>query len=339
MKHATMTLFLAILVIGVSGCGSSGPEKMPSESPRVKVQVYRVEERAELATEQMPGSVRAKLRASIEAKISGTIEKMPVSEGQSVQEGQLLAELDVQEIRSKLEQATAMHEQAQRDLSRFAALRKQQALTQQEYEGMQAKATVARAAAEEAQTMLGYAKVTAPFNGIITRKLSNVGDLASPGRPLFEIEDPATLRFEASVPESLIARITPGIQVPVLISGQNIAGTVAEVSPTADPNSRTFLVKFDLGPVSGIRSGQFGHVRVPSGNAKSILIPATAVQQRGQMEIVFVIRDGRAWLRLVRSGRQLPGQVELVAGLDEGEHIAAAIPVDLRDGTSVEVMP
>ena len=79
-------------------------------------------------------------------------------------------------------------------------------------------------------------------------------------------------------------------------------GTVAEVSPAADPDSRTFLVKLDLPAAPGLRSGQFGRVAVPVGEANAIRVPLTAVIQRGQMEMVFVVANGRAQLRLVKTG-------------------------------------
>lgn len=337
-----MRLVLPVLVavaVIMPGCRSneiSGSK----EGPVQKVHIYKAEMITAPGTEEVPGTVRPKLFASIEAKIPGRVEKMLVSEGQTVQEGQLLAQLDAKEVQARLDQALAMKDQAEQDLRRFTSLVQQKAATQAEYDGVDAKARVARAEVVETQTMLSYAQVKAPFSGLITKKLTDVGDLASPGKPLFEIEDPSALRFEAGVPETFITRIKPGssfeVNIPTL--EKSLKGAVAEVSPTADPNSRTFLVKVDLPPAPGLRSGQFGHVAVPAEQASMINVPAAAVLQRGQMEVVYVVKDGRAWMRLVRTGRKLGSEVELLAGLDPGESIAVDNIAVLKDGQNVEVI-
>ena len=110
----------------------------------------------------------------------------------------------------------------------------------------------------EAKTMLDYTLIVAPFDGVITRKLADVGDLAAPGKPLLQMENPDTLRLESDVPEALIDNVKLGDKLAVRIAGvaSEIEGTVAEISPAADPNSRTYLVKLDLPGATGLRSGQ-----------------------------------------------------------------------------------
>ncbi|NMC63707.1 MAG: efflux RND transporter periplasmic adaptor subunit, partial [SAR324 cluster bacterium] len=190
----------------------------------------------------------------------------------------------------------------------------------------------------EAETMLGYASIRAPFNGIITKKLADVGDLAMPGRPIVEMEDPSALRFEANVPETLFHNIKISSELDIEIAGLSapIKGVVAELSPTADPNSRTFLVKFDLPNEARLRAGQFGHVSVPSNAETLISIPKAAIVNRGQMEVVYVVRDGKAWLRLVRTGKQIGESFEILSGLEDGEVIVADGASDLRDGQLVQ---
>ena len=206
---------------------------------------------------------------------------------------------------------------------------------------VQARASVAEGAAREMETMLGYTKVVAPFDGIVTRKLADVGDLATPGKPIIEMEDPRALRFEADVPEALIGNIKLGAKLPVRVAegAAPIEGTVVEVAPVADDASRTFLVKLDLPPAEGVRSGQFGRVLVPTGEAKSIRVPAAAVVTRGQMECVFVVVSDRAQLRIVRTGKHAGGEVEILAGLSAGERVVSAGAESLRDGQPVAIKP
>src|ERR1019366_6953885 len=130
-----------------------------------------------------------------------------------------------------------------------------------------------------------------------------------------QMENPDTLRLEADVPEALIGNVKLGDKLAVRIAAvaSEIDGTVAEISPAADPNSRTFLVKLDLPGATGLRSGQFGRVAVPVGEASAIRVPAAAVIQRGQMELVFVVASGQAQLRLVKTGSRVGEEVKVVS--------------------------
>ena len=141
---------------------------------------------------------------------------------------------------------------------------------------------VAKAAVIEAETTLGYAKITAPFDGVITRKLADVGDLATPGKPLLEMEDTKSLRLEADVPEAIIEHLELGAKFNVRIASQpnELEGVVSEIAPAGDPNSRTFVVKLDLPPSAGLRAGQFGRVAIPVSETAALRVPASAVIER-----------------------------------------------------------
>ena len=289
--------------------------------------------------EEVVGTVRAKLRATLEAKVSGRVEAMPVKLGQRVKAGALIARLDAQEIEAKVNQTRAVLQQAQGDMKRFSALLKQQAVTQREFDGVQARYQVALASLREARTMLGYATVRAPFAGVVTHKLADVGDLASPGRPLVELEDPRALRLEVAVPEALMGFIKVGASLPIRIAAtEELEGTVAEVAPAADPNSRTFLVKVDLPQDAKVRTGQFGRALVPTGRSDILKVPNTAVVVRGQMELVFVVVEDRVHLRLVKTGKRFGSEVELVSGLDGDETIVVEGANALVDLQPVELL-
>lgn len=287
------------------------------------------------------GTVRAKLRATVEAKVSGRIEKMLVSPGQTVRAGELLAQLDVREVQARLDQALTLREQFSRDTERLRRLLKNNAVSHQEFETVESRYRVAVASATEAETMLGYARVTAPFAAVVTRKLADVGDLAAPGKPLAELEDPSALRLEADVPEALIARVRLGDRLPVraATSLAGLEGVVSEIAPAADPASRTFLVKVDLPPGTTLRSGQFARVLVPVAETSALRVPAGAVVQRGQMELVFVETKRVAQLRLVKTGKRVGDEVELVSGVEAGERVVTERVAQLRDGQPLEIRP
>jgi RND family efflux transporter MFP subunit len=300
-----------------------------------------VEPKTRQAWEDVIGTVRPRLRSVIEAKVSGRIDQMRVVPGQGVKAGELLAQLNVRESQAKLDQALATREQAERDLKRFSELLTNKVITPAEFESAQTRQRLAEAAVVEAQSMLDYSKITAPFAGVITRKLADVGDLAAPGKPLLEMEDSSALRLEAEVPEALGGKLQLGMNLPVHISAltNELTGSISEMSPAIDPNSRTFLVKLDLPSDPALRTGQFGHAAVPVAEIKVLRVPEAAVLQRGQMELVFVVVSNKAQLRLVKTGKRIGNEVELVSGISQGEQIVAEGAAGLVDGQSLQVKP
>jgi RND family efflux transporter MFP subunit len=328
-----------LLALSALACAEHPAENASAALPAAAVRVATAETASRTAREEVVGTVRPRLRAAVGAEISARIERIPVVTGQAVRAGELLVELDAREIRARLEQARAVRDQTEGDLERFAALLEQEAVTRAEYDAVLARQRVAQASMSEAETMLTYAKVTAPFAGVVVRKLAEIGDLAAPGRPLLELEDPADLRLEADVPEALIDRVQIGAELEVRIASLEgeLEGRVAEIAPSADPASRTFLAKIDLPVAPGLRAGQFGRASIAVGEAAALRVPAAAVLRRGQLETAFVVEDGRAQLRLVRTGKRVGDDVELLSGIDPGETIVVEGAAALRDGQAVDV--
>ena len=323
------------------GCHRQIPPKPPQSLPPKAATLVGVETHGVATSEEVVGTVRAKLRSAVEAKIPGRIEALLVVPGQAVQAGDTLASLDAREVKARLDSTLAVREQTGRDLDRLRRLVRDGAATAAELDAIEARHRVATASVTEAETLLGHTRVIAPFAGVITRKLADVGDLAVPGRPLVEIEDPGRLRIEADVPEALIDKVQLGMKLPVHMGSlpSGTEGVVGEIAPVAEAVSRTFVVKLDLPSIPGLRAGQFGRVSVPTGDSAGLHVPASALLQRGQLEYVFVADAGRARLRLIRSGRRPNGMVEVVSGLDAGEKVVAPIPADLQDGQPLEVHP
>ncbi len=330
---------LLLLLLLPAGCDKPQPSRGPaSRLPAAAVQVQTAALQVYPAYEEAAGTVRSKQRAVVEAKVSGRVLEYSATPGTKVKSGEVLARLDVQELQARADQAAALLDQAKRDFDRQRQLLASNATTRQDFDAAEARLKVATAGRTEAETMLGYARVTAPFDGVVTRKYSEVGDLAMPGKPLLEIEAPDALRFEADLPEAIVDRVKPGDRMPVRLA-QVIEGTVSEVSPVADPVSRTFLVKLDLPAAEGLRTGQFGRVSVPVAQSKLLLVPQSAVLKRGQMEILFTVKDGKAVLRLVKTGKLIDGQTEVLSGLNEGESVIVSDIARLTDGQPVNLEP
>jgi RND family efflux transporter MFP subunit len=273
----------------------------------------------------------------LEAKVSGSIQEMPIVLGQTVKTDDLIARLHAPEVLARLEQARANLQQNEKDWKRISALFEQQAVTRSEYDAADAKYQLAKAAVAEAQAMVGYMEVRAPFNGVITRKSADVGDLATQGRPLAALEDPSALQIEADVPEANAARIQRGARLPIHVDGisDEISGTVSEIAPSADPQSRTFRVKLDLPSTPSLMPGRFARLMVPLGENDSMFVPGSAVVQRGQLEIAFVVSNQHARMRLVKTGKRLGEEVEILSGLDDGDSVVIEGTTQLVDGQAV----
>lgn len=323
---------------GDDGHAEGSEHRSPAdERPPVAVEIATVEAAELEGTEEVVGTVRAKLRATLEAKVSGQIASLGVSVGDRVTKGDLLAELSVSEVRAQLVEARAVLEQAEQDLRRTRRLFEDDAASQRDLDATEARFRVARAKVREARSVLDYARIEAPFDGVVTHKLADVGDLATPGRPLLEVEDPSALRLEVAVPEALSRFVGLGATLDVEVDALDAptTGTVAEIAPSVDPNSRTLLVKLDLPQAERLRAGQFGRALVPTGRAEVLRVPEDAVVRRGQLEMAFVVHEGRAVMRLVKTAKRTGDQLEVVSGLEPGEVIVVDGARDLVDGQRV----
>ena len=181
-------------------------------------------------------------------------------------------------------------------------------------------------------------KIVAPFDGVVTKKWADVGDLAAPGKPLIAIEDPSGLQLEADVPQAIASHVQRDARLAARVDGVSgeLTGTVSEIAPAADPVSRTFRVKVDLPAQPGLSSGQFARLLVPVGESNSLRVPASAVVQRGQLEIVFVVANQHAQLHLVKTGKRVGDEMEILSGLHAGDAVVVDGAAQLTDGQPVE---
>ena len=182
----------------------------------------------------------------------------------------------------------------------------------------------ARAAEAQARAMLSLTRIRAPFDGAVTAKNVDPGALASPGVPLLNIEDAQRFRVEASVDEHNIRAVKVGTSARVILDafGGEMQGKVAQVVPAADPASRSFVVKVDLPGDARLRSGVFARVQFSNGRRDAVLLPRTAVLDRGQLQAVYAVSPQNvASLRFVTVGKASGDQVEVLSGIESGERI------------------
>jgi RND family efflux transporter MFP subunit len=210
----------------------------------------------------------------------------------------------------------------------------------------QAGAEAARAALDSANVALSWAAIAAPFDGVVTEKMVEPGNMAAPGVPLMTVEDTKGFRLEVRVDETRAAAIDRARPVTVLLdsaaadsaspSPAPLAGTISEFARALDPGSHAFLVKIDLPERSAVRSGMFGRARLAGPSAPALFVPASAVVRRGQVASVFVVgADNRAALRMVQLGSATEFGQCIAAGIESGERVVVSPPPVLVDGARV----
>jgi len=198
----------------------------------------------------------------------------------------------------------------------------------------------ARAASDAADATESFALITAPFDGVVTEKIVEPGNMAAPGAPLMRLEDARGFRLDVRVDESRVGQIRPGGKVPVMLGAATdgatdgamttINGSVTEIARAVDADSRAFLVKITLPATAGLRSGTFGRARFGGQSRRALMVPVGATVRHGQVASVFVVENNVARLRLVN----MQG-TEVLAGLSDGETVIVNPPAGVVDGSRV----
>ena len=335
--NAPRVMPLALLLLFCGCAARSSPRPVPTPAPK-RVELAQADRIERPVLSEVVGTVRATRSATIAPLISGTVAEVRVGLGSPVRAGDALVRLSAREVEARLEQTRAVSEQAARDRARATSLVGQGAISVAEYETAMSQWSVARARQAEASSIADRRVLRAPFAGVITSKLAGVGDTVLPGQPLLVLEAPSTLRLEAQIPEAIGEKLAIGDPVLARVEGldRDFEGRLAEIQPASDAASRTRLFKIDLPDTPGLRSGQFGRALLTTSQSSTVTVPSDAIVRHGQLESVFVVDSGVARLRLVRSGREWKGRVEIASGLSGGEKVAVAGAASLVDGDRVE---
>lgn len=357
-KHAITVLSMLMigLIATLAGCTN---ERSPAAAPPEtlsNVSVIAVQKTAVPDWLEAVGTVRAAQTSQVSSQMMGNIVEIRTHEGDRVQQGQVLAIIDDAQPRSVVNQATAAVAASEQEvaaadsdfaladatLKRYQQLYEKKSVSPQEFDEIKARyqsaearrnmvragQAQANAALMQARTLLGYTNIRAPFAGVVTQKMADAGTLASPGMPIFTIEDTRSYRLEVTVNESDIRLVHAGQTAPVSIDAlgnAQLIGKVVQIVPAADPSSRSFLVKVGLPSDARLRSGLFGRAEFSRGQRESLLIPRASVVERGQLQGVYVLDANQiAELRYVTLGNSTGGQIEVLSGLQDGEKLVAA---------------
>jgi len=336
MKRSSIIASLLLTALTLSACGGQGSANKTTDAAPLVVKTLRIA-RAEVPRLcEVPGTVTPRDQSLVSARVMGSIAVADFAIGQRVKQGQLLVVLSAPEMAARVDQAQAELDMAKRDYERESGLLKSGASTEQTVRDLSERLRIAKAGLVEAQSLNSYTRITAPFDGHITRKMASVGDFAAPGTPLFEIAGESGLRVESSVPDSF-PELPLGTVLTVRDGSDDYDGILSETSTAADPLSRTRQAKIDLKDGSPLRSGQFVRVLWKIGNIRELVVPKSSVSRFGQIQRVYVAEQGRAHLRIVKTGEEYGDNVQILSGMDEGDIVIVNPPAGIENGSLVEV--
>ena len=286
------------------------------------------------------GTISARTASTISSKLMGVVQAVHVREGDLVKKGDLLVTIDQRQVAAQLAKAQAAAEVAAKEYNRYKKLLETQSASQQEFDRAEAKYRQTQAAVAAAQVGSKDARVRAPYGGRVVAKMINSGDLASPGTPFLILEQEGLYCTDLVLPERHIQSVRVGNSVKVVVPAMNnrdFDGEVGRIVPMADARSRSFQVKVSMPEGADYKSGMFARVSIPVGGTRMLLILRSAVVARGQLNGVFIVDEaGVARFRLVRIGKTVAQQVEIVSGLTDGQSYVSVVPIGLKDGDKVE---
>ena len=285
--------------------------------------------------------IEAVRSATVSAQIAGNLTRYYVDAGDRVKRGQLLVRIDTRETDAQVAAGTARVAQAEAQLAqaklnheRTAKLVEQKFVSRAAYDKAEAdlksalaELQAARAGASQALTARSFAEVRAPLDGVVTRRLAELGELASPGKPLLDLHDPSALRAVASVPQFALAKVAQAREAEVVlpVGNETVRATQVTVLPAADARLLSTQVRANLPePLpAGVVPGMAAKVLLPTGSVKRLVMPAAAVVRRGELTAAYVVAgDEEPRLRQIRVGEPAAGGlVEVLAGLDAGERV------------------
>lgn len=289
-------------------------------------------------------------KATLYAKVSGYLGKVLVDKGDVVKAGQLLATIESQETDAQYASAAADLANKQQIARRYNQLARQNAIAEQQKDQADADARIAQAALNQAATLKGYERLTAPFDGKVTARYADPGALvqnAQTGQtaslPVVTVEDDSKLRIDAFVQQQDAPFVHAGDGVDIVDAanaGRKIKATLTRVSGSLDPRTRTMLVEAQLdNPKNMLLGGSFAYMTLHVPEPAATQIPVGALITRGSDQFIALVdKDSRLHFVKITVASTDGDTITLAEGLKPGTAIAVDLPDDATDGALVQPM-
>jgi len=307
-------------------------------APRTDLATIKVGEESAPAERLLDGTVEAVHQATLSAQTASRVEEIPADVNDRVTAGTVLLKLrgteqaaGLSQAQAALTEATARASEAQSRYSRINDMYSRKVVAKATLDeataardAAVAHLTAARAGVEAAREGVSYTELRAPYAGVVTQKLVQVGEAVGPGTPLMSVAALDALRVVSEVPQSIAEQVRAIRKATVYVGATRIESTSVTVSPSADPQSNTFRARIDVpANATGLAPGMLVKVGFVTGKVHRLMVPRTAVVERSEMRAVYVVAPGgRVALRQVRLGHEYGDRIEILAGLVPGDAVA-----------------
>ena len=288
------------------------------------------------------GTARANEAVEVTSKVSNTVTAVRFTDGQRVQKGQVLVELDSAQARADLAAAEAASAESASQVKRSRELIASRVISESQFEQLEAtmKANDARVAA--ARSRVDDTVIRAPFTGRVGLRRVSLGSLINPGATITTLDDLSVIKVDFSVPENFLAGLRDGLKVTATAAafpGRDFLGTVTGVDSRIDPVSRSVTVRALVPNADlALKPGMFLNVTLARDEHQALMVPEAALVPEQSRQFLYVIEEGRATRREVRIGGRQPGRVEIVSGLKAGEQVIVEGTQKVREGGEVRVV-
>jgi len=289
------------------------------------------------------GTLLAEESVLISAETSGRVAEILFKDGDTVAEGTPLFKLDADLANAALSEAKARFSLAETNFGRNRTLRKSGTIAQVAYDTSLTELEVARAAVESAEVHLKKLTITAPFSGMLGFRTVSAGAYVTAGATLVQLDKIDRLKVSFAVPELEQARIAVGQEVEVsadALPGAAFAATISAIAPSIDVNGRALQIRADLDNTAlTLRPGLLVRITVKGPAHDAVLVPESAIVQRGDSAFVYLAQEKTAKEAKVRLGKRIPGSIEIVEGISAGAEVIVAGNTRLSNGAAIEVVP
>jgi membrane fusion protein (multidrug efflux system) len=350
MRSSALASSVAVSALWLTACGaSSGQDTAKTAKPgtpeqsAIPVEVVQPNRAEMLATYSGTATLEAEADAEVIARVAGEVRQILVEEGDTVKAGELLASLDDRQLRLEVAQARATLAKLERDYKRQIELHEKGLVAAGAFESLKFDLDNQQATHDLARLQLSYTQIRAPFAGVVAARNVKLGQTLEPGTAVFRITDPMPLKAEVFVPERELQRLQPGqhaaIQVDAL-AGRTFPARVSLVSPTVDAQTATFKVTVEVeDPRGELKPGMFGRIGIVfERRAEALQIPRVALVETDGEAAVFIVQDGLARRRAIRTGLTNAGAIEITDGLTGSERVVVVGQSALKDGNKVKVV-
>ena len=332
---------LLLAACSESATGPAAGQRGPAGAPPVVTAL--AETRAFAEAIEAVGTALAKESIEVTSKTSNTVTAVRFEEGQRVKAGTVLVELDQAQARAALVEAEANLLESRNQLGRGRDLSVTQALSRAQLDQLETAVKTAEARVSAARARLDDLVIRAPFTGTTGFRRVSLGGLVNPGSVITTLDDTSSIKLEFTVPQSFLTHLKPGLAVTASADGlgdQAFTGVVTTIDSRVDPISRAVAVRAELPNPSGLlRPGLFMSVRLQAAAEQSILIPESALVPVEGKTYVYVVEEGVAQRREVKTAGREPGWVVITSGVSSGDQIIVEGMQRVRVGSPVQAEP